>query len=116
MTAYSTQAAPTSTGGSDGIADGIADVLAGYVGVGIWVVLGLAVLVRLLQLLLKRRSWADKRRDVRSKVADPLVRTAAVQSTIYGWTPSGSRSMPSPPTQTTTSEDDTRRPPRTEGE
>ncbi|WP_432489195.1 hypothetical protein [Kineococcus sp. SYSU DK018] len=110
MTAYSTQAEPTSTG------DGIAAVLAGYIGVGIWVVLGLAILIRLLQIVLRRRSWADKRRDVRSKVADPLVRTGAVQSTIYGWTPSDSRSMPSPPTQTTTSEDDTRRPPRTEGE
>ncbi|WP_432537970.1 hypothetical protein [Kineococcus arenarius] len=108
MTAYSTQAAPTSTGSGD--------VLADYVGVGIWVVLALAVLIRLLQILLRRRSWADKRQDVRSEVADPLVRTGAVQSTIHGWTPSDSRSMPTPPTQTTTSEDDTRRPPRTGGE
>ncbi|RYZ32584.1 MAG: hypothetical protein EOP01_00700 [Propionibacteriaceae bacterium] len=110
MTGYSTQAASTTTSS----AGGIADVLADYVGVGIWVVLGLAVLFRLLQIVLKRRRWADKRRDVRSKIADPLLRTAAVQSTIYGWTPSDSQSMSSPPTQTTTSESDPRRPPRTE--
>ncbi|WP_432492035.1 hypothetical protein [Kineococcus auxinigenes] len=115
MTLHLTQAAPTAMGRAGG-GDGIADVLARYAGVGIWVVLGLAILIRLLQIALERKSSASKHQDIKTKVADPLMQAGAVNSKIYGWTPSDSRSMPSPPMQTTTSESDPHRPSRTEGE
>ena len=89
-------------------------VLGDVIVIGLWLVLGLAVLGRVLWILLRRGRWADKRRDLRSKVGDPLMRSASVQSSLYGWTPSDSRSLSSPPAQTTTSQDESRRPGRDE--
>ncbi|MBC7724232.1 MAG: hypothetical protein H7146_05720 [Burkholderiaceae bacterium] len=56
--------------------------VAGWIGIAFWLVLGTAIVVRVVRAVVQRR-----RGDIARGVLEPIIRSGAVQSEAFGWPP-----------------------------